>query len=57
MASITFTSLVAALRTRAGRPRARWRRCSSLQASSLQRPRALPAHPMTACSGAFNYRF
>ncbi|MDR2153598.1 MAG: hypothetical protein LBE78_01025 [Burkholderiaceae bacterium] len=24
---------------------------------SLRRPRALPAHPMTACSGAFNYRF
>ncbi|MDR2153622.1 MAG: hypothetical protein LBE78_01145 [Burkholderiaceae bacterium] len=24
---------------------------------SLRRPLALPAHPMTACSGAFNYRF
>jgi hypothetical protein len=28
-----------------------------LSGISLRRPRALPAHPMTACSGAFNCRF
>jgi hypothetical protein len=28
-----------------------------LAGMSLPRPRALPAHPMTACSGAFNYGF
>jgi len=28
-----------------------------LAGMSMQRPRALPAHPMTVCSGASNYRF
>ncbi|MDR2154160.1 MAG: hypothetical protein LBE78_03920 [Burkholderiaceae bacterium] len=28
-----------------------------LAGSSLRRPRALPAHPMTTCSGASNYGF
>jgi hypothetical protein len=28
-----------------------------LAGMSLPRPRVLPAHPMTTCSGAFNYRF
>jgi hypothetical protein len=28
-----------------------------LEGTSLRRRRALPAHPMTACSGTSNYRF
>ncbi|MDR1968930.1 MAG: hypothetical protein LBQ32_09615 [Burkholderiaceae bacterium] len=28
-----------------------------LAGRSLRRPRALPAHPMTTCSGASNYGF
>jgi len=28
-----------------------------LAGTGMQRRRALPAHPMTACSGASNYRF
>ena len=28
-----------------------------LAGMSMRRRRALPAHPMTACSGASNYRF
>ncbi|MBY4598848.1 hypothetical protein [Ottowia caeni] len=28
-----------------------------LAGTSLPRPHALPAHPMTTCSGASNYRF
>jgi hypothetical protein len=33
------------------------RRCSSLQALSLPRPRALPDAPITALAIAFNCRF
>jgi len=28
-----------------------------LAGMSMRRRRVLPAHPMTTCSGAFNYRF
>ena len=52
-----FTRWVTALRPQLNRQRARWLRCFSLQAESLPRRRALPAHPLTIHLGASNCRF
>ena len=53
----TFTHWEKALRARLSCPGARWTALLRLAGSSLPRCRALPAHPMTAHSGASNCRF
>ena len=53
----TLTSWVRALRTRLSRAAAHWPRCSALSSMSPQRCHALPAHRITAHSGASNCRF
>ena len=53
----TFTHWVEARRPRLRCPGARWTALLRLAGSSLPRCRVLPAHPMTAHSGASNCRF